>query len=284
MPWRLAICAASIASSVREIDSAVAGPTCTCASITPAILRPRYSAAPGWPKAIREHQHTQRQRPPTFHAAPPRQKLLPGVCMRPNVPPIICRSGGPFICVLRSTSSGMITRRRRGIRRGSPRVRDEATDLCMCCCHSGARGHGDLGPVRLSDGHDDLRPDRAWNGYTVLSPLATPAVIVIDMNGNVVKRWEGYNNSAGGPARVLSGRHRRGRQRRAPAAPGITGTDPARLRRQGRLAVLHERADQDARGQHDLVGAPAPRLAARESSRPATTRPRARRPSKAATR
>ena len=48
-------------------------------------------------------------------------------------------------------------------------------------------------------------PDRAWNGYTVLSPLATPAVVVIDMNGNVVKRWEGYNNSAGGPARVLPG-------------------------------------------------------------------------------
>ena len=48
-------------------------------------------------------------------------------------------------------------------------------------------------------------PDRAWNGYTVLSPLATPAVVVIDMNGNVVKQWEGYNNSAGGPARVFPG-------------------------------------------------------------------------------
>ena len=48
-------------------------------------------------------------------------------------------------------------------------------------------------------------PDRAWNGYTVLSPLAGQAVLVIDMNGNVVKRWEGYNNSAGGPARVLPG-------------------------------------------------------------------------------
>src|SRR5437867_4241269 len=48
-------------------------------------------------------------------------------------------------------------------------------------------------------------PDRAWNGYTVLSPLNTQAVLVIDMNGNVVKRWEGYNNSAGGPARVLPG-------------------------------------------------------------------------------
>jgi len=48
-------------------------------------------------------------------------------------------------------------------------------------------------------------PDRAWNGYTVLSPLGTQAVVVIDMNGTVVKRWEGYNNSAGGPARVLPG-------------------------------------------------------------------------------
>jgi hypothetical protein len=46
-------------------------------------------------------------------------------------------------------------------------------------------------------------PARAWNGYTVLSPLATPAVVVIDMNGNVVKRWEDFNNSAGGPARIL---------------------------------------------------------------------------------
>src|SRR4029078_6639657 len=48
-------------------------------------------------------------------------------------------------------------------------------------------------------------PDRAWNGYTVLSPLATQAVLVIDMNGNAVKRWEGFNNAAGGPARVRPG-------------------------------------------------------------------------------
>ena len=46
-------------------------------------------------------------------------------------------------------------------------------------------------------------PARAWSGYTVLSPLNTQAAIVIDMNGNVVKQWEGYVNSAGGPARVF---------------------------------------------------------------------------------
>jgi hypothetical protein len=48
-------------------------------------------------------------------------------------------------------------------------------------------------------------PSRAWNGYTVLSALGTQAVLVIDMNGAIVKRWEDYNNSAGGPARVLPG-------------------------------------------------------------------------------
>ena len=46
-------------------------------------------------------------------------------------------------------------------------------------------------------------PNRTWNGYTVLSPLNTQAVIVIDMNGNVVKQWEGFVNSAGGPARYF---------------------------------------------------------------------------------
>jgi hypothetical protein len=46
-------------------------------------------------------------------------------------------------------------------------------------------------------------PNRTWNGYTVLSPLGTQAVIVIDMNGNVVKQWEGFVNSAGGPARIF---------------------------------------------------------------------------------
>ncbi len=48
-------------------------------------------------------------------------------------------------------------------------------------------------------------PARAWNGFTVISALGTQAVLVIDMNGNLVKRWDGYNNSAGGPARVLPG-------------------------------------------------------------------------------
>src|SRR5262245_6145539 len=46
-------------------------------------------------------------------------------------------------------------------------------------------------------------PDRAWSGYAGLSPLQTQAVLVIDMNGAAVRRWDDCNNSAGGPARVL---------------------------------------------------------------------------------
>jgi len=48
-------------------------------------------------------------------------------------------------------------------------------------------------------------PTKTWNGYTVLSPLGTHAVIVIDMNGSVVKQWDGYDDAAGGPARILPG-------------------------------------------------------------------------------
>ncbi len=60
-------------------------------------------------------------------------------------------------------------------------------------------------PSIFPTGTTIYHPDRAWNGYTVLSPLGTPAVIVIDMNGKIVKQWDGYNDSAGGPARVFPG-------------------------------------------------------------------------------
>lgn len=50
-------------------------------------------------------------------------------------------------------------------------------------------------------------PELTWSGYTVLSPLGEQAAVVIDMNGNVVKRWDGFVNSAGGPVRILPGGH-----------------------------------------------------------------------------
>lgn len=60
-------------------------------------------------------------------------------------------------------------------------------------------------PTVFPTGTTIYDPAKAWSGYTVLSTLSTPAVIVIDMNGRVVKRWDGFNVSAGGPARILPG-------------------------------------------------------------------------------
>ena len=106
-------------------------------------------------------------------------------------------------------------------------------------------------------------PARTWNGYTVLSPLATQAVIVIDMNGNVVKRWDDFNISAGGPARILPG-------------GGVIAASGARPPQQESLELVQrdfagnvalelqeQRGDRAARRAHGLVRAPASRLAAR---------------------
>ena len=60
-------------------------------------------------------------------------------------------------------------------------------------------------PTVYPTGTTLYEPGKAWNGYTVLSILDTPKAVVIDMNGRVVKEWEDYNVSAGGPARVLPG-------------------------------------------------------------------------------
>ncbi len=59
------------------------------------------------------------------------------------------------------------------------------------------------GPSVFPTGTTIFDPARTWSGFTVLSPLAGQTVIVLDMNGKIVKQWDGYNNSAGGPARVL---------------------------------------------------------------------------------
>src|SRR5688572_26508734 len=62
---------------------------------------------------------------------------------------------------------------------------------------------GLAGPSVFPTGTTIYDPARTWSGFTVLSPLATQAAVVIDMNGKIVKQWDGFNNSAGGPARVL---------------------------------------------------------------------------------
>lgn len=73
-----------------------------------------------------------------------------------------------------------------------------------------AIGLAAIGPVSAAPsvyptGATIYEPEKAENGYTVLSILGTRAVVVIDMNGRVVKRWDDFNVSAGGPARVLPG-------------------------------------------------------------------------------
>ena len=67
-----------------------------------------------------------------------------------------------------------------------------------------ARG-GHAAPSVYPTGTTLYDPQSTWSGYTVLSLLRAPAVVVIDMNGRIVKQWEGFDNSAGGPARVLPG-------------------------------------------------------------------------------
>jgi hypothetical protein len=61
------------------------------------------------------------------------------------------------------------------------------------------------GPSVFPTGTTIYQPDRTFNGFTVVSTLDTKAVLVLDMNGRVVKRWDGLDVSAGGPARVLPG-------------------------------------------------------------------------------
>ena len=81
-------------------------------------------------------------------------------------------------------------------------------------------------------------PERSFNGYTVLSPLGEQAVVVIDMNGKVVKQWDGYVNSAGGPARILPGGH----------VVGAVGNNPPR---QESLALVQRDFDGNVIWQFD---------------------------------
>ena len=76
-----------------------------------------------------------------------------------------------------------------------------ATLLAAARCRPALRA----APTVFPTGTTIYDPGKAWSGYTVLSTLDTPAVLVIDMNGRTVKRWDGFNVSAGGPARVLPG-------------------------------------------------------------------------------
>src|SRR5215471_21865149 len=50
-----------------------------------------------------------------------------------------------------------------------------------------------------------FHPDKTWSGYTVFITPDSDGVIVIDMNGRVVRQWKEFSGAAGGPARILPG-------------------------------------------------------------------------------
>jgi hypothetical protein len=63
----------------------------------------------------------------------------------------------------------------------------------------------DGAPSVYPTGTTIFHPDKTWSGFTVFITPDTEGVIVIDMNGRVVKTWTGLSGAAGGPARVLPG-------------------------------------------------------------------------------
>lgn len=68
-----------------------------------------------------------------------------------------------------------------------------------------ASGPMSAAPSVYPTGTTIYHQDEAYNGYTVLSLLGTAGVVVVDMNGRVVKQWDDFNLGGGGPARILPG-------------------------------------------------------------------------------
>lgn len=121
-------------------------------------------------------------------------------------------------------------------------------------------------PTVFPTGTTIYDPAKAWSGFTVLSTLDTPAVLVIDMNGRAVKRWDGFNVSAGGPARVLpggalvapTGAFPGHQEATALVATGFDGRELWRVDRVEEIAIDGQR-QSSARQHHDwqLAGFPA---------------------------
>jgi outer membrane protein assembly factor BamB len=62
-------------------------------------------------------------------------------------------------------------------------------------------------PTIYPTGTTIFEPTKTWSGFTVFIAPGTDGAIVVDMNGNTVKIWEGFDGTAGGPARVLPAGH-----------------------------------------------------------------------------
>ena len=92
-------------------------------------------------------------------------------------------------------------------------------------------------------GHDFRSGKDLERVHGALAPGWTQDILVIDMNGNVVKRWTGFNCSAGGPARVLPGGVVIGAAGANPrASRSRSSVDRARFRRQGVVALRSQQS------------------------------------------
>ena len=69
---------------------------------------------------------------------------------------------------------------------------------------AGVAPSSQAGPTVFPTGTTIYDPERAWNGYTLHDTPAEGGAVLIDMNGDVVKRWP---EMLGFPARILPGGH-----------------------------------------------------------------------------
>jgi hypothetical protein len=60
-------------------------------------------------------------------------------------------------------------------------------------------------PTVYPTGTTIYQPEKTWNGYTVFTTPGEHGSVLIDMNGNEVRRWTTVGAGAGGPARILPG-------------------------------------------------------------------------------
>ena len=115
-------------------------------------------------------------------------------------------------------------------------------------------------PSVFPHGTTIYNPEKCWNGYTIV-PLINDGVLLFDINGNEVRRW----NMQAMPPKLPAGRLRHG------AMPATRHPDYGmqdgvnlhgdRLRRQHRVrSSTASKSIDDPGRDHRLDGAPAPRL------------------------
>ncbi|MBT3529757.1 MAG: hypothetical protein HOF74_14250 [Gammaproteobacteria bacterium] len=58
-------------------------------------------------------------------------------------------------------------------------------------------------PSVFPTGTTIFQPEKTWSGYTILDAADKKGTVLIDMNGNVIRRWTELNGM--GPFRILPG-------------------------------------------------------------------------------